>query len=157
KYIHEKLFYFLFLIFTQSSLFFFPFIHQLIHGLTVHTDESHLIPFIFQRLDKMIIEHLVHEQYIISIISGRTNITILILCIKGIDRYFYIIFVGMVFFYFIKILLYCKIFIFRIFQKSNIFYTIIKFILTDHPIFDKYSDILPFTLKFLPILLEQFL
>src|SRR5690606_26868029 len=142
------------LFFTESGLLLLIFRDQLIYGFTIHPYEADFIPFVFECLYEVIVQNLVEQQNVVSVILSSSDVAVLSILVEGINSHPNAVFIGLIVFDLLQIFIYRRKFILRVFEKCGIFHPIVKLLIADHTVLDKYTDILPFILKLLTILVE---
>src|SRR6478609_8511325 len=104
----------------------------------------------------MWVKNIIKNQYIVALIFSCFYVYILLKSIISIKQNYILFFISLLRFYSFQIRLKCECFIINIFQQAEIFCFLIEFLIADHSIFHKQSDIVPLLFKAFTIVIEDF-
>ena len=133
----------------------FIFLHQVVNGIGVYPYKGNLSGFVFQVLHEVAIDRIIHQQHIVSFVFCcfyQAVMFVLIVCVEHNNS---IVFVGLSYFDFFLVILNGKEFSIHIFQQHKIHGFVIEFFIRQHTIFDKDTEVLPFTFIFFPLVFKQ--
>ena len=132
------------------------FLHnQAVYDVAIHTGEVTLFELLFQHVDHRYVQLTVHEQYVVSFVLGRIDVSVLLVQVVGVEVNQTAVLVGLIILNQCLVFFESVILVVCILEQSKLGSLFIEIFLSQHTVVDENLQVVPFLFKFLTVVLED--